>query len=242
MAKRGTYNITPAEIAAMTDEEVKKTYQHYRYVANKRLARLKRAGYTQYEAYKQYKGKFAPASDLTPRQMRNRLAKTGAFLRMWGSTVREIQRYEKNMIKQLHDKGYTFINKKNLPEFGRFMDKVRDRWGSKVLDSDRVVQMFQYREEIKISEDQFIENIDLFMEEEASVMEEIEQLMEEAAAGGASQAAINRMIEKRTGNIAARINRLAGTMTGELSAEWGEKRGRKKPEPKKRSRQRRKKK
>lgn len=240
MAKRGTYTITPADIAGMTDEEVTKAYRHYRYVANKRLVRLKRAGYTQYEAYKQYKGKFKESSsELSPRQMRNRLAKAGAFLRMHGSTVRDVQRYENRMVKQLHDKGYTFINKKNLADFGRFMDKVRDVWGSKAFDSDRVVQMFDYVERMTRRhvnmETLVVDNLDQFMKAEDELMLKTESLIEEAAQRGASQRSINRIINARDKQIVSRMMQVASELEG--GAEWEEK---EEKQRKPRSRQRRK--
>ena len=116
--------------------EARAEYSRLRSAAVKRLQRLSRTEGRMYSAYRMYgKEGFAPLpKDATPAEVGRALADVYHFLEMKTSSLKEIRTSQKKALETLNQRGYTFLNKYNIREFGEFMESARQQ---KVVSSNR---------------------------------------------------------------------------------------------------------
>lgn len=116
--------------------EARAEYSRLRSAAVKRLQRLSRTEGRLYSAYRMYgKEGFAPLpKDATPADVGRALADVYHFLEMKTSSLKEIRTSQKKALETLNQRGYTFLNKSNIREFGEFMESARQQ---KVVSSNR---------------------------------------------------------------------------------------------------------
>lgn len=116
--------------------EARAEYSRLRSAAVKRLQRLSRTEGRLYSAYRMYgKEGFAPLpKDATPAEVGRALADVYHFLEMKTSSISDIRASQRQALKTLNDRGYTFLNKSNIREFGEFMESARQQ---KVVSSNR---------------------------------------------------------------------------------------------------------
>lgn len=119
-----------------TIQEARAEYSRLRSAAVKRLQRLSRTEGRMYSAYRMYgKEGFAPLpKDATPAEVGRALADVYHFLEMKTSSIGSIRASQRNAIKTLNERGYDFINKGNIREFGEFMETARQQ---KVVSNNR---------------------------------------------------------------------------------------------------------
>ena len=87
---------TPKQLNQYKPERLRKTYQHLRAVANKRLKRLDEAGFFDQNIYKEYEFEFInPARDLTDTDIKEKLLQVRKFLSTEDSTVRGQKKRQK---------------------------------------------------------------------------------------------------------------------------------------------------
>ena len=140
---------------------IKKEYQRLRKVANERLRKLKKAGYSDLETYKRFKSSFPSYTAIkTNTALGIHLADVRHFLGLETSTVGGINKLESQTIQRLHESGYTFINKENLKAFGEFMDAVRAKYSGLIYGSDQVVDLFGASIEKKLEPMQLLKDFD----------------------------------------------------------------------------------
>lgn len=120
----------------ITLPEARAEYSRLRSAAVKRLQRLSRTEGRLYSAYRMYgKEGFAPLpKDATPAEVGRALADVYHFLEMKTSSVNAIRESQRRALKTLNERGYTFINKSNIREFGEFMEEARQQ---KVVSNNR---------------------------------------------------------------------------------------------------------
>lgn len=120
----------------LTIQEARAEYSRLRSAAVKRLQRLSRTEGRLYSAYRMYgKESFAPLpKDATPAEVGRALADVYHFLEMKTSSLQEIRASQKKALDTLNARGYTFLNKSNIREFGEFMESARQQ---KVVSSNR---------------------------------------------------------------------------------------------------------
>lgn len=102
---------TPKQLNQYSPERLRKTYQQLRSTANKRLARLDKAGFFTENIYKEYEFEFInPARDLTDVEIKENLLQVRKFLSTEESTVRGQKKREKaekdfaeQLFKALHE-------------------------------------------------------------------------------------------------------------------------------------------
>ena len=124
----------PYRLEQMDESALRKEYTRLRKIANKRLARLQASKYKDSELAKEYAGGFeilANVADL-PRE----LTVLARFVASERSSITGLQRIEKQSISTLHKHGYTFVNAKNLGQFGAFMEEMRQAGLSKLYSSE----------------------------------------------------------------------------------------------------------
>lgn len=116
--------------------EARAEYSRLRSTAVKRLARLSRTEGRNYAAFKIYgKEGFAPLpKDATASEVGRALADVYHFLEMRTSSISRIRESQRQALSTLRERGYTFINKGNIREFGEFMETARQ---AKVASNNR---------------------------------------------------------------------------------------------------------
>ena len=124
----------PYRLEQMDESALRKEYTRLRKIANKRLARLQASKYKDSELAKEYAGGFeilANVADL-PRE----LTVLARFVASEKSSITGLKRIEKQTISTLHQHGYSFVNAKNVGQFGAFMEEMRQAGLSKLYSSE----------------------------------------------------------------------------------------------------------
>lgn len=157
-----TYNLLHNPV--MTVKEMESEYNRLRTLANSRLKRLGASEFKDVEAYKLNIGKFEKtAREYTKPQLARKLYEVSRFIGAKSSSVRGQQRIRAKTIASLHKSGFTFINKDNLKAFGDFMEDMRSRQGGKLLDSDRVAEIYDIAREKGVTSATLSRDFDLWL-------------------------------------------------------------------------------
>lgn len=153
MAKRyydDFYNPRNIQYALADKEErakILKDYSDMRKIANRRLENFKG---TEWESSKQYQmnaGKYKKISDIKDdTELAHLLTELHGFVTSATSTVTGLKQQRNRTIETLHERGYTFINKGNLRQFGDFMEDIRQRQLASLYDSARLADVFHMAE------------------------------------------------------------------------------------------------
>lgn len=116
--------------------EARAEYSRLRSAAVKRLERLSRTEGARYSAYQMYgKEGFVPLpKNATPAEVGRALADVHHFLEMKTSSISQIRESQRQALRTLQERGYTFVNKSNIREFGEFMEAARQ---AKVVSANR---------------------------------------------------------------------------------------------------------
>ena len=120
----------------LTIDEARAEYSRLRSAAVKRLERLSRTEGRNYATYKAYgKEGFSPLpKNATASEVGRALADVHRFLEMRTSSISQIRESQREALATLQERGYTFINKGNIREFGEFMEAARQQ---KVVSANR---------------------------------------------------------------------------------------------------------
>ena len=134
--------------------EARAEYSRLRSVAVKRLQRLSRTEGVRYSAYQMYgKEGFAPLpKNATPAEVGRALADVYHFLEMKTSSISQIRESQRQALKTLQERGYSFITKSNIKEFGEFMEAARQ---AKVVSANRggspiIVELYETVKRLKL--------------------------------------------------------------------------------------------
>lgn len=146
----------------ITIQEARAEYSRLRSAAVKRLQRLSQSEGRQYAAYRMYgKEGFTPLpKDATPAEVGRALADVYHFLEMKTSSLKEIRSSQKKALETLNARGYAFLNKSNIREFGEFMESARQQ---KVVSSNRggspvIVELYETAKRLSIPPEQIQRN------------------------------------------------------------------------------------
>lgn len=149
------YNPRDIQYALTDREERIKVIQDYREMREIANRRLKNFVGTEWESSKQYKmnaGKYKKLSDIkSDTELAHLLTELHDFVTSSTSTVTGLKRQRNRTIETLHERGYTFINKGNLRQFGDFMEDVRQRHIASLYDSARLADVFHMAEKKGVS-------------------------------------------------------------------------------------------
>lgn len=122
---------TPSGIrfGLITEREARKEYSRLRAVAVKRLARLKGTEGEQYSAFRRYgKEGFAKLDQITSEgSLARELTAVYDFLNLRTSSISAIRSARREALETLQDRGFAFVNKSNIREFGEFMESARQQ-------------------------------------------------------------------------------------------------------------------
>lgn len=136
---------------SLTLEEMRAEYNRLRVLANSRIKRLGASEFAGSEAYKQNVGQYEKtARQYTKSQLAKKLYQVSRFIGAEQGSVQGQRRIRKKMVNKLHEAGYSFVNEQNLKDFGAFMEDMRSRAGGRLLDSDRVAEVFGVARELGV--------------------------------------------------------------------------------------------
>ena len=142
----------------LTIQEARAEYSRLRSAAVKRLQRLSRTEGRLYSAYRMYgKEGFAPLpKNATPAEVGRALADVYHFLEMKTSSINAIRESQRQALKTLRERGYSFVNKSNIREFGEFMEAARQQ---KVASDNRggsqpIVELYETVKRLQIPPEQ----------------------------------------------------------------------------------------
>lgn len=125
-----------------TPEEARAEYARLRKAANMRIQRLQASEYKESAAAQT--GAFqALPKDTSERTVYRALQDVALFMSKKTTTVSGIREAERKMVETMKERGYDFINRKNVKEFGEFWKEVKTHATYKQYDSERIVEMFR---------------------------------------------------------------------------------------------------
>ena len=137
------YEYYYVEANILTPEEMRKHYSYLREVANKRLARFKGTEFEKEKIYNKNRNKFVPLKEIkNERELKHKLYEVNKFVRSRASSVSGLKQIRKQTLETLKDRGINFINKKNIKEFGQYMDFLRSKYGSKQFGSEQALVLY----------------------------------------------------------------------------------------------------
>ena len=140
--KYAWYEYTPEALQSgvLSEKEIRDEYRRLRNIANKRIDRLKKAGYEQTQTYLLNAGAYKSASNYTMAELHYKLYQISKFIAAKSSTVSGMGTIEKEAIETLREKGLGRI--KSLQEFGDFMTWARTRYKNSDFDSERAAEVY----------------------------------------------------------------------------------------------------
>ena len=110
-------------------QEARAEYSRLRSAAVKRLQRLAGTEGEHYSAFRMYGKEGFPSlpKNASASEVGRALADVYHFLEMKSSSIGAIREAQRKAIKTLQERGYDFINKGNIREFGEFMEAARQQ-------------------------------------------------------------------------------------------------------------------
>lgn len=127
----------------LTPEEMRSHYSYLRQIANKRLQNFVGSEFEDAQSYIKNVGKFVPLSEINnERELMFKLYEVNKFVRARSSSVTGLKQIRNETIETFHDRGFTWINKGNIKQFGDYMEYMRAKYGAKQFDSERAAELF----------------------------------------------------------------------------------------------------
>lgn len=127
----------------LTPEEIRSHYSYLRKIANKRLQNFVGSEFEDAQSYIKNVGKFVPLSKINnERELMFKLYEVNKFIRARSSSVTGLKQIRNETIETFHDRGFTWINKDNIKQFGDYMEYMRAKYGAKQFDSERAAELF----------------------------------------------------------------------------------------------------
>lgn len=156
------------EVMALGKKAARQLYQSLRKTAMKRLARLQRTGR---DIYIDNIPKMKQAKDLTDVQIYDELKDVNLFLKNPFTLMRKVKAFEKQMVKDLNEAGYDFVNMENITRINFMLGKMKEEAGKATWNSDKALEQIEQFERLNISKEEFEDNIEKFMELDPKTME-----------------------------------------------------------------------
>ena len=168
---RDYYIVSSLELAdVLTNKEMRAEYSRLRSIAQKRLANLRRAGYTDDNFYRYNAERYVPLADIkNEKQLMQKLSDIANFLSSTKSSVRERRRKERDILETLHEHGLTFVTRKNMKEFGEFMEAFRQQKLDSFYSSDQAADLYGLAMEKRINPESLQKNFEEFIDEQEKI-------------------------------------------------------------------------
>lgn len=150
----------PYQIKDMTPQEIRAAYTQQRAVANKRIARLEKAGLGtgKQKAFPTLRG-------MSDNEASAALLKVSRWNRDPRHTVKGERKWIAYNLKILHeDFKLNWVHDENFYEFTDFMDDLRLKYSAQVFDSGDASEIFNYAQEVGISGKELSANFEDYSE------------------------------------------------------------------------------
>lgn len=156
------YEYTPEALQSgiLSEKEIRDEYKRLRNIANKRIERLRKAGYAETQTYLRNAGAYKAASNYTMAELHYKLYQVSKFVAAKSSTVSGMRLIEKEAIETLQEKGLGRI--KNLQEFGDFMSWARTRYKNSDFDSERATEVYNEAKRRRIDIEEIKKDYELY--------------------------------------------------------------------------------
>ena len=146
MSDRSPFGNLPSEIygAGMSekffsDKEARAEYARLRKIANRRIARMEKAGYGNSRVMKRFGGGFQSMRGAKIEDVREQLGDVAYFFERKTSSVTGQRAARRKFIETMHELGYDFINSENAGRFGDFMEAAKQHYGNRnAFDSNQI--------------------------------------------------------------------------------------------------------
>ena len=139
--KYAWYEYTPEALqsGSLSEKEIRDEYRRLRSIANKRIDRLERAGYTGTQTYLRNAGAYKAPSNYNMEELQYKLDQISKLISAKSSTVSGMRLIEKQVREKLHEKDLGKIM--NLQEYGDFMDWARAKYKNSDIDYERAAEV-----------------------------------------------------------------------------------------------------
>lgn len=168
---RDYYTVSSMELAdVLTNKEMRAEYSRLRSIAQKRIANLRRVGYTDDNFYRYNVDRYVPLADIkNEKQLMQKLSDIANFLSSTKSSVRARRAKEREVIETLQEHGLTFINKNNINEFAEFMEAFRQQKLDSFYSSDQAADLYGLALEKRIDLRALKQNFEEFIDEQKKI-------------------------------------------------------------------------
>lgn len=129
--------------AKHTEKEYRSEYTRLYKVAKSRLARFEEAGLTKSKTYRHYSKTIKAQSSLSSEQFVSAMVDLHKFLTSETGTVTGARQADAKAIKELQEKGFSWVNQDNLYDFYDFLDKMISAGYNSIYGSDRMIEVFE---------------------------------------------------------------------------------------------------
>ena len=177
------YHYEAFKYGNVSGEELRKEYTRLRQVANKRLARMVGTEYEDSQTYIYNAGKYTTIAQIEKASLANaknlseearqryvdlhtakKTHELYKFLTAKTGSIRGMQRVENTIIDVLRDRGWTFINKRNIKQFGEYMSFLKELYKNRDFDSERAGELFDIAEKKGVSPMEIAEDFEYWKE------------------------------------------------------------------------------
>lgn len=146
-------------------KELQAEYNRLRQIANSRLKRLGKSEFKRSQAYKENRKAFQKtAKHYNKSQLAKKLYQVSKFVGSEQGSLSGQRRIQKRTIETLQEHGYDFVNEKNFRQFSQFMEEMRVRAGGRLLDSDRVAEVFGVTQNLGVAPSELKEDFKWWLE------------------------------------------------------------------------------
>ena len=142
----------PSELSKRDPRELRKEYTRLRDIAEKRLKTMKKSEFRTSIAYQLNANKYKKLRNMrSEKEMISLLSDLSKFVSARSSKVTGQRAIIKDRLSTLHENGYTFVNRENLAEFGRFMNYIKALFPQhpSATDGQEAETMFQGYKELR---------------------------------------------------------------------------------------------
>ena len=147
----------------LSERTARQYYSYMRKEALRRLAVLKRNNMIDYI---DYVPEITQARGRSFDDVYNELREINQFLKNPFSKITYARKFEKDIIQQLRDQGYSNINSENIREFNQYIGELKKAAAGFSFDSDRAVEVFDEAKRLNLdySVEELIEKYDYLRE------------------------------------------------------------------------------
>lgn len=125
-----------------TPKAIRDEYTRLRKIAISRLSRIAESEYADSETYRRNINQYKPVSELSPGELKSYFYNLSRMIGAETGSLTGLRRADARRVETLQDRGYEFVNRKNVRQFGEFMEEWRVREELKGFSSEQVAELY----------------------------------------------------------------------------------------------------